>query len=137
MTPVVVPPADRKVGFYQTFADGIKSYADTVLEALSGFRGKARSLLPFIDAPDEDPGNTPLVIPNLDLGAINLPIGPSPAAAPAGAGASSRVTQTFGQGAIQINVPGGNAREIAGALEQAVRDHWRASAEQMDSRQIA
>ena len=81
MTPVVVPPADRKVGFYQTFADGIKSYADTVLEALSGFWGKARSLLPFIDAPDEDPGNTPLVIPNLDLGAINLPIGPSPAAA--------------------------------------------------------
>ena len=157
------------VALLQTFADGIKSYADTVLGVLSGFWDKARAVLPFVDAPpDEGAGagveekdsiwdrarallpfvdapdegandNTPLVIPNLDLGAINmnLPVGPSPAAAPAGAGASLSVTQTFGQGAIQINVPGGDAREIAGTLEQAVRDHWRASAEQMDSRQLA
>ena len=68
---------------------------------------------------------------------LTLPIGPSPAAAPVSVGGGARVTQTFGQGAIQINVPGGNAREIAGALEQAVRDHWRSSAEQLDSRQLA
>ena len=41
---------------------------------------------------------------------------------------------TFGQGAIQINAPSGDAHDIAGAVDQVLREHMRAGAEQLDSR---
>ena len=82
------------------------------------------------------------ILGGLDLNSLAppLPVAPFPTGSFAGAGAAgseavgNKVEMSFGQGAIVINAPGGDASEIAGHIEQELRDHMRASAEQMDSR---
>ena len=72
-----------------------------------------------------------LDIPSLDALAPPLPIGPVPP--PAAAGATS-LTVTLGEGAIQINAPGGDAEQIAERIGGELQNQWRALAEQVDSR---
>ena len=79
-------------------------------------------------------------LPPLDTIAPPLPIAPLPTPALAGAGAAgseagdNKVEMSFGQGAIVINAAGGDAGEIAGHIEQELREKMRAGVEQLDSR---
>ena len=79
-------------------------------------------------------------LPPLDAIAPPLPIAPLPTPALAGAGAAgseagdNKVEMSFGQGAIVINAAGGDAGEIAGHIEQELREKMRAGVEQLDSR---
>ena len=83
-----------------------------------------------------------LNLPPLDTIAPPLPIAPLPTPALAGSGAAgseagdNKVEMSFGQGAIVINAAGGDAGEIAGHIEQELREKMRAGVEQLDSRII-
>ena len=76
-----------------------------------------------------------LALPPLQDLAAPLPVGPVPppvAAAAAGGGART-ISVTFAEGSIVINVPGGDAVEIAGAVTDEMADSMRRLVEQVDS----
>ena len=74
-----------------------------------------------------------LALPSLGALTAPLPVGPLPS----GSTSSSAITITFNEGAIQIIAESGDAREIAGAVGQELRNQLRAAAEQADSTLLA
>ena len=77
----------------------------------------------------------------LGFGDDPLPMAPAHAALAGGAGAGAfgprqnNMAMNFGQGSIQIYTQGGDAREIAGAVDDVLRKRMRAGVEQLDSRE--
>ena len=124
----LLPQSDAKRGPLSNLMASGRSLVDTLAEGVRRADPLKMALEPILG--------------RLDLNSIAppLPVAPLPTSAFSGAGAAgsgaggNKVEMNFSQGAIQINAPGGDAKEIAGHIDQELRDHMRASAEQMDSR---
>ena len=65
------------------------------------------------------------------------PVGAASAADNAPGAQGATINLTFGQGAIQIDAQGGDAREIANGISERLGESMRAVAEQLDSKVIA
>ena len=92
-------------------------------------------------APDMEPLQALLhLIPDIQaIEDMTAPLTPGPVAAAGGGGSSvdnrsNTVSMTFSSGAIQITADGGDPREIAGRVEEELREYMRAGVEQLDSR---
>ena len=143
--------ADSGEALIQTLVDGIVAVKDLIKAKVKESLGFIGSLLPDSDAREgplsrlteagraiietlaDGVANADPLKASLLAGALSLPVGPLPA----GATTNSAITITINDGAIQINVASGDAREIAGAVGKELREQLRAAAEQADNNVLA
>jgi len=135
-----------------SLVQGMLSVKDTLMQSVGGILQSVRDFLPFSDArtgPLSDLTNSGKAIiqtledgmragGNIDIGQRLFPVGPIPRTLGAAQPANQiTIDLNFGQGAIQIDAKGSDAKEIASNIAERLGESMRAVVEQVDSKVLA
>ena len=135
-----MPHSDAQRGPFSRLTSAGKAIIDTMADGM-------RQALPLGESIADLAFNLPGVDRQtaiLDFIAGDLPVAPYPAqhltagsVDTANQGGGTTIQMTFGQGAIQIDAPGGDVREIADGISERLGESMRALTEQSDSKVLA